>query len=128
ALAVAQFASSQILFSNGNSIGAPSGRAPGGFIAQPNRSDRDADFEADQVPALVHARVAPRGIGLDAVLAEAAPDVLALAFEHHEHAEADVIGNRRAIRAQRGDDFHLSLVMQRAAFGARAHPRRNLVH
>ena len=77
-----------------NRVGAPAGRAAGRLAAQADRRDRNADLQPDQVPALVQARVAARRIGLHAVLREAALDVLGLALEHDEHAEADVVRNR----------------------------------
>jgi hypothetical protein len=97
ALAVQHFTCFQIFFRNCNSIRAPAGCATGRLAAQPHRSDRDADFQADEVPALVEAGVASRRIGLHAVLHEAAADVLGIAFEHHEDAEADVVRDRFSI-------------------------------
>jgi hypothetical protein len=45
------------------------------------------------VPALVETRVTAGGIGLDAVLLEAAADVVGLALEDDEHTEPDVVRN-----------------------------------
>ena len=47
------------------------------------------------MPALVQAGIASGRIGAHHVLLEAVADVLGLALEHDEHAEADVVGNAR---------------------------------
>src|SRR6185503_14049580 len=90
-LAVQHFARLQVFLGDGHGIGAPAGRAAGRLAAQADRRDRDPDFQADQVPALVHARVAARRVGLHAVLLEAAADVVRLALEYDPHAETDVV-------------------------------------
>jgi len=89
----------QTLFRNGDGIGAPARGATRAFIAKTDGSHRDTDFEPYEVPALVQAGIAPRRVGLHAVLAEAALDVLALAFEDDEYPEPDVVGDRRAVGA-----------------------------
>src|SRR3954468_16904601 len=127
ALAIEHFARLQLFLRYCNRIGTPASGAACWLATQSDGSHRDADLEADQVPALVEARVAARRIGFHAVLAEATLDVLRLAFEDDEDAEANVIRNRRAIRAQGGDHFDLAFVMQHAAFALRPHQRRNLV-
>src|SRR5439155_25508 len=93
ALAVKNFAGEQIFLGHRDGVGAPAGRAAGRLGAQSDRRHRNSHLEADQVPALVHAGVAARGIGFDPVLHEAALDVFAFGFEHHENAEADVVGD-----------------------------------
>ena len=57
-------------------------------------------LQADQVPALVQAGVLPGGIGTDAVLGEAAADVLRVALEHHPHAKADIVGQLLPVALQ----------------------------
>jgi hypothetical protein len=92
--AVQDFSRFQIFLRNSDGICPPARRTAGRLAAQPHGGDRDADFQPDQVPALVQAGVAPRGIGLHAVFHEAAADVLGVALEHDEDAETDVIRNR----------------------------------
>jgi hypothetical protein len=53
------------------------------------------------MPALVEAGVASRRVGLDAVFLEAAADVLGVALEHDEDAEADVIVDLLSLRGER---------------------------
>jgi len=91
ALAVEHLSRLQILFRGSDSVGAPSRGHTGGLVAQAHRSHGNTDFEPDHVPAFVQAGVAPRRIGLHAVLLEAALDVFGLRLEHDPHAEADVV-------------------------------------
>jgi hypothetical protein len=58
AFAVQHFSRLQISLGHRDRVGAPSGCAAGRLPAQPHRRNRDADLEADEMPALVHAGVA----------------------------------------------------------------------
>jgi hypothetical protein len=100
AFAVQQFSRFQFLFRNRHRIRTPAGRAARGLAAQADGGDRDADFQPDQVPALVQAGIASRRIGLHAVLHEAAADVFGVALEHNEDAEADVVPDLLSIRGE----------------------------
>jgi len=51
----------------------------------------------------------------------------AFAFEHHEDAEADVVGDLRAVPSQGGDDFDLPFVVKHSAFLPGSHQRGDLV-
>ena len=79
------------------------------------------------MPALVQARVTARIVGLDPVLREATADVLRLALKGHPDAEADVVGDGRAVAFERGHHLHLPLVVQDAALRPGTHHVRDLV-
>ncbi len=127
ALAVEQFARLEVLLRRRHGVGAPARGAARGFAPQADGSDRNPHLQADQVPALVHARIPAARVGLHAVFHEAAPDVLRVALEYHPHAHADVVGNRLAVELQRRGHLDLPLVVQAAALRLRPHDGRKVV-
>src|SRR5262249_29143706 len=108
-------------------IGVEAHRRARRLAAQADGSDRYSDFQTDQMPTFVQARISAARIGAHHILLEAITDVLGVAFEDDEHAEADVVRNRATVSFERRYDFDLSLLMQSTAFGDRPANRGNVV-
>src|SRR6185312_12066722 len=107
---------------------APSGRAARRLAAQRGARDADAELEPDQVARLVHRGVLAGRIGHDAVLLEAAPDVLALRGERDINAPAKVAEHRTTVALEARDHLDLSRMVEAAARGGRAQHAREVVH
>ena len=121
AFAVQDLARLEVALGGGDDVGMEADRAAGRFLAQADRRHRHADFQADQVPALVHDGVAAAGVGAEHVLFEAVLLVLGGRLEHDPHTLADLVGNGAAILLQRRRHLDLALVMELAALGDRPH-------
>src|SRR4051812_11912003 len=120
ALAIEHLARLKVALGGRDHVGVPAGRHARGFAAQGDAGHRHADFQPDQVPALVQREVAAARVGVCVVFLEAVLDVLGLRLHRHPHAHADVVGNGSAVGLQRGDHFHHALAFQHAAFALRA--------
>ena len=91
----------QVALRRRDDVGIEADRRSGRFAAQADARDADAEFEADQVERLVQRRVLSARIGDQAVLLEAALDVLAAAGENDVHAPAQIAEHRSCHRACR---------------------------
>jgi len=79
ALPIQNLAGLEVALGGGDGVGTEARWAAGWLVTDPDRGDGDADLQANQVPALVQARIPPGGIGAHAVLGEAATDILRVA-------------------------------------------------
>src|ERR1043166_2601519 len=127
ALAVERFAGEQLPFRGGYGIAAK-GRGDSGWLAaQADRSDADAELQADQVIRFVHGRVFARIVGDQAVFLEAVPHVVAVGTKRDVYAPAQVAEYRPAVALHARNHFHLTFVIELPAAGARAHHAREIV-
>ena len=76
---------------------------------------------------LVHRRIAPAGVGLQAILLETVSGVIVRRFQHDIDAPAQIPEHRTAVALQRRYHFHDAGFFQHPAFVARPHHMRQIV-
>src|SRR5262249_27799403 len=113
---VEDLAGGEVALGCGHGIGAKPVRTACGLAVQPDRCDTDAEFQPDEMPALIHGGVATFGIGDQAVLGKAAADVVRVALKGDEHTPADMMWDLPAVALKRRQDLHLTLEMELPAF------------
>jgi hypothetical protein len=120
ALAIQLFAGRQRAFRHRHRIAAPGPGAAGGLAPQRRVQDRDRQLHPDQVKRLVHRRIAPGGIGGQAVLPETGGGIVGFGLQHDVDAPAQVAEHRPPVAFEGGDDLDHAVAVQLPAKGCGA--------